>query len=203
MRRWTIALGLALTLVVSGWLVAGAVAQSTQTAPAVREVNSANILAALGSAGTLEGVATDIENLEIAVAAMKSGDGINVSTIGGVTPVAALCDDPTKVQSKNVNATINGNGEIVALVADDLIYVCGYNLGVSGDVTLQLIYGTGTACATGETDIETLIFDTDKGYGIANPNAGAIQFKTPASNAFCVETSVSVTVFGRVSYVQQ
>lgn len=47
-----ISLGLALTILVSGCLVSGVGAQSTQVAPFFREVNSARILAALGNLET-------------------------------------------------------------------------------------------------------------------------------------------------------
>lgn len=197
----TLRLGLALSAL--ALLLSNGHPTTAQTTNVVQVQSNAANLATLAEqqtqSGDLAAIRTATETIDNAI----NGSGFNISKIGGSDPVAALCDDPAKVAHKNINATINGNGEIVPLSGSQVVYVCGYNIGVSAAATLQWIYGTGVACATGETDMETWIFDANLGFGAANPNGGAIQFKTTAGQALCVETSVSVTVFGRVSYVQQ
>lgn len=128
---------------------------------------------------------------------------VNIARIGGQAPVTAICDDPSKVTSANINLGAGtGNTEIVALSGSTVIYVCGFTLMVGGADTTQWITGTGSACASGETDKETFDFAAD-GDGIAVPNAGHVQFKTAAGGALCVERTASVSLSGRVTYVQQ
>ncbi len=63
----------------------------------------------------------------------------------------------------------------------------------------QLIYGTGTACATGETNL-TGAYPTIAQTGLsATPNGG---IKTAAGNALCIELSAAVQVSGVVTYLQ-
>lgn len=127
---------------------------------------------------------------------------VNVAQVGGVTPAAAVCDDPSKVTSVAVNATASGNTELVALTADDIVYICGYNFMSSGAADVRLVYGTGTACATGETGI-TGLYPLIAQTGIAVPNGGAVQAKGAVSNAVCIESSATVNVRGLLSYVKE
>jgi hypothetical protein len=128
---------------------------------------------------------------------------MNVAQVGGVAPIAAICNDESKISSVNINLTATtGNTEIVALSGSTVIYVCGYQLIVGGADGTQWITGTGTACATGETDKATFNFAA-AGDGIAAGNAGYMIFKTAAGGALCVERTNSVTLSGIVSYVQQ
>lgn len=128
-------------------------------------------------------------------------EALNVDGSGNVIATPRCLDD-SKVASKNIDISTSGNNEIVALSGSTVIYVCGFNLIATGAVIAQWIVGTGTACATGETDKETLDLNAD-GDGIANTNAGAIQFKSPAGNALCIELSGAVGVKGRLTYVQE
>lgn len=121
-----------------------------------------------------------------------------------VTPFpAAICDDPSKIASQNINLSAGtGNTEIVALSGSTTIFVCGWTLIVGGADGTQWITGTGSACATGETDKFTFNF-TAAGDGDDKTNAGHVQFKTAAGGALCVERTNSVTLSGGVTYVQQ
>jgi hypothetical protein len=71
-----------------------------------------------------------------------------------------------------------------------------------GADTPQLIYGTGTACATGETDLMTLNLAA-AGDGLVENGGGAVITKAPAGNALCLERTNSVTAMGRLGYVRQ
>lgn len=127
---------------------------------------------------------------------------VNIRSINGVAPVSAICDDPSKISSVNINLTAGtGNTEIVPLSGSTLIYVCSFAFIIGGADGTQWIYGTGTACGTGETDLATFNFAA-AGDGIAMANQQPM-FKAPAGKALCVERTNSVTLSGFVSYVQQ
>lgn len=120
----------------------------------------------------------------------------------GHTFTASICNDPTLTNSVAISqSALNGNAELVALTASQTIYVCGYSFISSGAANVRLVYGTGTACATGETGI-TGAYPLVANTGIAVANGGAIQAKTAASNALCIETSASVNVMGMVTYAK-
>jgi hypothetical protein len=128
---------------------------------------------------------------------------VNVSQVGGLAPVAAICDDPSKIASANINlGAATGNTEIVALSGSTVIYVCGYQLQAGGADATQWITGTGSACATGETDKATFAM-TANGDGAVYAGGGAVIFKTAAGGALCVERTNSVALTGIVTYVQQ
>jgi hypothetical protein len=147
----------------------------------------------------LDAIQTAVQTLDNAI----SGSGFNISQIGGVSPTSAICDDPAKVTHVNVNLSAGtGNTELVALDGSDLIYVCSYVLIAGGADDTQIIRGTGAACATGETDIQTFDFTAD-GDGAVENGGGSTIFTVPAGNALCVERTNSVSLKGRVSYVQQ
>lgn len=147
----------------------------------------------------LDAIQTAIQTLDNAI----SGSGINISQVGGAAPAAAICDDPAKVLFANINeGAATGNTQHVALDGSDLIYVCAIKLQAGGASLVQLIYGTGTACATGETDIDTFeAFAAGEGY--VESGGGSPLFVVPAGNALCSERGSSVTLRGRITYVQQ
>lgn len=112
------------------------------------------------------------------------------------------CQDHARVQSAAIDTSTSGNVQIVALNGSDLIYICGYSVVVGATATaVQFIYGTGTACATGETDL-TGPWPFAANGGITQANGGAPQFVVPAGNAFCVELSAANAITGHVTYVR-
>ena len=98
--------------------------------------------------------------------------------------------------------------ELVPLVAGQIIYVCDFSITISQVVTtantIKFVYGTGTACATGTTDITAA-------FGAGGITAGAPititgrNLKTIAANALCVTTTIGASAFfnGYISYIQQ
>lgn len=115
--------------------------------------------------------------------------------------VADICEDPTLTTSVAISQTaLNGNAELVALTASQTIYVCSFSMVVSAAASVRLVYGTGTACATGETGL-TGAYPFAANGGIAL-GGGAILMKTAVSNALCIETSAAVNVHGHVTYAK-
>lgn len=91
--------------------------------------------------------------------------------------------------------------ELLALVTGSRIYVTSYDFMAAGTNNVKLVYGTGTACATGQVDLTgayPLIAQAgiSKGIGL-----GAILF-LPVSNALCITTSGAGQLSGSVSYAQ-
>ena len=120
--------------------------------------------------------------------AQQSAQAETISRCGTAVPSVVEVDTAT-----------TANNELVALAAGKRVYVCGAFLDNDTATTgLQFIYGTGTACATNETDITGVLtvatFDLD--------NGGASHFVTAAGTALCLELSTNTQVNGFVSYVQ-
>lgn len=111
------------------------------------------------------------------------------------------CADHARITTAAISTSSSGNVQIVALNGSDLIYVCGYSVVAGAATGVQLIYGTGTACATGETDL-TGVWSFAANGGITQSNGGVPQFVVPAGNAFCVENSGANAIAGHVTYVR-
>ena len=111
--------------------------------------------------------------------------------------------DSAGVSSAAIDTASSGNVELVALVSGDIIHVCGFGFeSDTATTSVQFIYGTGTACATGETDLTgpmTVLASTP----VAVANGGATQFRTAASNALCIELGAATQVNGWVTYYQE
>ncbi len=139
-----------------------------------------------------------------ATSAGTTGDNATLNTDGlgrlWIRP-GGPCEDHARISSAAIDSAASGNVEIVALNGSDLIYICGYSVVAGAATGLQLIYGTGTACATGETDM-TGVWSLAANGGITQANGGAPQFVVPAGNAFCIENSGANSVQGHVTYVR-
>jgi hypothetical protein len=106
------------------------------------------------------------------------------------------------VSSVAISTASAGNVQLVALAAGETVHVCGFVLNVGGAVGLQFITGTGTACATDETDLTGVLDLAADGDTISVPNSGADQFQGALSSALCLELSSGVQTNGVLTYVQ-
>lgn len=116
--------------------------------------------------------------------------------------ITERCYDTSKATSVIISTATAGDLELVSATASQIVYVCGWNFISSGTNTIRFIYGTGSNCATGQTGL-TGIYAVTAQVGMAIPNTGAIQTKTPASNALCIEIGSSVQVSGMLTYVKE
>lgn len=96
-----------------------------------------------------------------------------------------------------ISTASSGNVELVALTSGQTIYLCDFTIMAGGTVGVQLIYGTGTACATGETNM-TGVMPLVANAGWTHNYGGRL--KTAEANAFCIELSGAVQVDGVVTY---
>lgn len=96
-----------------------------------------------------------------------------------------------------ISTASSGNVELVALTSGQTIYLCDFTIMAGGTVGVQLIYGTGTACATGETNM-TGVMPLVVNTGWTHNYGGRL--KTAEANAFCIELSGAVQVDGVATY---
>ncbi len=118
-------------------------------------------------------------------------------TTNGANCIPAVAASKNKVIAVSSATTT----ELVALVASQNIYVTSWDVVSSAAGTLKLVYGTGTACGTGTTDLTgtyTLATSTvfTKGNGV-----GSI-LTVPPGNALCITSGGSVAAQGSLSYAQ-
>lgn len=125
-----------------------------------------------------------------------------IRVVQGSGSTVSSCADETQVLSVPISTAAAANTELVALTAAQTVFVCGYSFIAAGTVDVQLITGTGAACATGETDL-TGPYSLVVNSGIAVPNGGAMQTKGLLSNALCIELSAAIQVSGMLSYVKR
>ena len=117
-------------------------------------------------------------------------------------PVPTMCNSSAQLQMTTATTT-----QIVALAAGAKVRICAYAIQgstTSTATTLKLVYGTGTACATGTTALTpawnmpatstSLPFQEGTGVGEL--------MQTPAGNALCATSSAAGTVNIRVTYTQ-
>lgn len=97
------------------------------------------------------------------------------------------------------DASTNGSTELKALTSGRAIYVCGYTIIASGTVNVKLIYGTGTACATGSNNM-TPAYQLTAQNGAVDGAPFYRGMKTASANALCINTSAGVAVQAIVYY---
>lgn len=91
--------------------------------------------------------------------------------------------------------------QLVALASGKGIYVTSFDLVSTAAQTAKFVYGTGTNCGTGTTDLTgaygmTTFTVISKGDGL-----GAILF-VPGGNALCITTTTTGALNGSISYAQ-
>ncbi len=143
------------------------------------------------SAGTLRGTIMGWRN----PGAVSSGGGG-----GGSTSVSNLlaCEDSTKTFLRAaIQFTTATTTQIIAASGSTAIKICSLYYGTSGATNVSLLYGTGSSCGTGTTQITgTQGFQVNAGLAIER------QLALPASQAFCMTSSAAVNIGGFVTYVQ-
>jgi hypothetical protein len=91
--------------------------------------------------------------------------------------------------------------QVVALVAGQSVYMCGYQIGqVAASGTFQWEYGTGATCGTGTNGLTGAIpLTASQAVSYSGPGYVA---KTPQGNALCLVTTGAGNVTGIVTIVQ-
>lgn len=100
------------------------------------------------------------------------------------------------------DASTSGSTQLVALSSGKTIYVCGYSIGVGATATnVKLIYGTGSACASGTTSL-TPAYQLAANGGVTDRAPFYNGMKTAASNELCINASAGNAVQAVVYYAQ-
>lgn len=131
----------------------------------------------------------------------SSGNAEPYGALNGTLPVSSNCTGVI------VNQTSATTTELVALTAGQSVYICGFiisNTGVATTpATFKLVYGTGTNCATGTTDLTGVFTGSTTAGDIATfaygGGAGFI-VKAPAGNAVCITSTTTQPQRGLLSY---
>jgi hypothetical protein len=97
-------------------------------------------------------------------------------------------------QSVIYDASYAGATQIVAADATGRIYVCGFTVWSAGTVNVDLVYGTGTNCSSGTTQVGPAFqYTAQTGFTDHQPVYTGIT-PVPAGNNLCINTSQGVAV---------
>lgn len=118
------------------------------------------------------------------------------STFNGTTWDRAF----TCTSSAVINATAAATTQLVALSGSTVIRVCGFTLTESLAGTAQFVYGTGSNCGTGTTNLTGAMALATSGVMTVSAGTGSV-FRTIAANALCL-TAVTGNITGFVTYAQ-
>lgn len=105
-------------------------------------------------------------------------------------------DNSVKIDVSTATTT-----QLVALTSAQKIYVTSWDVIAAGTGTIKLVYGTGSSCGTGTTDL-TGAYSLIAQAGIAKGNGLGPVLVVPAGNALCVTTSAGVGMQGSVAYTK-
>lgn len=186
---------------------------SDQAAVAVKG-NAANGAAVSGNPNLVAGsdgtnartISTDTSGRTVVVGAAAegaapAGSPVNLGAktsgaTGGLMQGLIQCDS-----TAIYDASTNGSTELVALTSGRTIYVCGYTIMAGGTVNVKLIYGTGTACATGSTNM-TPAYQLTAQAGVSDQSPFSRGLKTASANALCINASAGVAAQAIVYYAK-
>lgn len=139
--------------------------------------------------------------------------GLLLLLFSGVAAAQSVClsNDPNK-QQVAISITTATTTALVAPVAGQSVYVCGFTFTISQVVTtpntLRFIQGTGATCGTGTVNVSGLY--GDGGVTAAAPivviySPVGAGIRTTAGNGLCVTTAIGATASfqGILSYIQQ
>jgi len=119
--------------------------------------------------------------------------GVNSSgTLAGIVG----CDSSALLSVSTATTT-----QIVALSGTKSVYVCGYVINGGGATTVKFVYGTGTACATGQVSL-TPAFTLASGTNVSLGGGLGYVMKAPSGNALCATTSAAVAANIHIAYTQ-
>lgn len=130
-----------------------------------------------------------VSNLVIA----QGGSGLGMDS-GGSGLIQADTSTPIAITTATTT-------ELVALTSAKVIYVTAFDVIAAGTGNFKLVYGTGTACATGQGNISG-DYNLAAQVGLTKGGGGPV-FIVPIGNALCAITSAAVTISGSLAYVKR
>lgn len=100
------------------------------------------------------------------------------------------------------DASTNGSTQLVAPVPAGRIFICGFAILSPTATTVSLVYGTGTACATGRVSLTPAWQIGTAGQIVVESPAWNGLFVPPA-NALCILTGAGNAVQALVKFIAQ
>jgi hypothetical protein len=146
-------------------------------------------------AGSAPSVVVQTNNAQTAGTATATGQGQTGTGVGRQT----LSQDSLSAPISISTATTT---QIVALSGSTSIYVTSEDFMAAGVDTFQWIYGTGTACATGQGTLSGAYSLSTSNPGLTKGGGVGTILKVPSGNALCAITTAAVAVAGSISYMQ-
>lgn len=137
---------------------------------------------------------------QAASAAAPVGNPLWWAGLGGGTTGGQLYPITACSSSAVVTVSAAATTELVALTASQSIRVCSFALSISLTGSAQFVYGTGTNCGSGTTNL-TGAFSILTGVTSSQGAGFGELFKTAASNALCLTATVG-NVTGVISYAK-
>lgn len=176
----------------SGSIASGAIASGAVASGAVAS-------GAYASGSLASGAVVDLTNMSASTGAAPPSKaiylGANASgATGGQLAGIVQCDSTIAY-----DASTSGSTQLVALTSGRSVYVCGYTILAAGTVNVKLIYGTGTACATGSANL-TPAYQLTTQVGLVDSSPFYRGLKTASANELCINTSAGVAVQALVYY---
>lgn len=108
--------------------------------------------------------------------------------------------DFTCANSAVINVTAAATTELVSLTASQVIRVCSFTITESLSGTAKFVYGTGSNCGTGTTDL-TGAMAVGTNSAISQSSGNGSLFRTASANALCL-TAVTGNITGFVTYAK-
>jgi hypothetical protein len=151
---------------------------------------------------------------------VKPTDGVNSITVKAASTLAAAadtaqvvaispnsgnaCANPSAGLTSVYNGATSGTSavQVVALSGTTKVYVCSLSVVLTSGTspTFALVYGTGTACGTGQGNVTFPVSTTATPITYNGPIVGV----TPAGNALCyLQTGTTPINKFVLTYVQQ
>ena len=104
-------------------------------------------------------------------------------------------------KSTPISIAASTTTQLIALVANQAIYITSFDFMGSSANSVTLVYGKGTNCATSQAAL-TGAYPLIAQAGISKGNGLGPILYVPQGNALCITTTDSGQLSGSVSYVQ-
>lgn len=108
---------------------------------------------------------------------------------------------PSTAASVAVNISTATTTKLISGLTNRWIYITNFNVIAGGTGNIQLVYGTGTLCATGQVAL-TGAYNLTAQAGLVLGSGIAPTLVVPTGNDVCAVTSAAVQMSGSISYAQ-
>ena len=108
---------------------------------------------------------------------------------------------PSTTASVAINVSTATTTKLITGIASRWVYITSFNVIAGGTGNIQLVYGTGTLCATGQVAL-TGAYNLTAQAGLVLGSGIAPVLVVPTGNDVCAITSAAVQMSGSIAYAQ-